>query len=117
MQAEKIEGYVDAVELHLLNEWHLRSARERRALCVGVGGVDDTERCNSVVGVSMASTNGVTPFNHTGIAGVVEKLIRMTPGELATVARELAEHDPRLADGLADLLIDSVWDATKKKVE
>lgn len=27
----KQSEYVDAIELHLLNEWHLHNARERRA--------------------------------------------------------------------------------------
>ncbi len=32
MQTEtKQSEYVDAIELHLLNEWHLHNARERRA--------------------------------------------------------------------------------------
>lgn len=32
MQVETKQGdYVDAIELHLLNEWHLHNARERRA--------------------------------------------------------------------------------------
>lgn len=31
MQVDKLEDYVDAIELHLLNEWHLHNARARRA--------------------------------------------------------------------------------------
>lgn len=59
--------------------------------------------------------NGVRLFNYTGIDDVVKRLIAMTDGERATVARNLTQHDPKLADKLADLLIDSVYDALREK--
>lgn len=53
---------------------------------------------------------GATVANYEIIAEVVELIIGMTEQERVKVAQELAEHDGLLADGLASMLLDAVYD-------
>lgn len=53
---------------------------------------------------------GATVANYEIIAEVVELIIGMNTGERAKVAQEIAEHDWELADTLASMLLDAVYD-------
>lgn len=53
---------------------------------------------------------GATVANYEAVAEVVELIIGMTDQERAKVAQELAEHDGLLADTLASMLLDAVYD-------